>query len=553
MSDAGADQEVSTSPAPSAPKSRQGGPRSPLIGWLFITPAVVLLVWQQVVPAVRTVIGSLQHEPGGAWVGLTHYQAAVDRGLPADLASGIGFGLLPAVLGFVAGFGAGRLFAGAQGGLRGAGLVLLALALLWIAPSSLMLSTTIWFGIGFSALLVGLLTWLPASLMVGALVGAMLPPGARVRRALTFGVLIAAVAGAALGTQSLALAPTGNIPGPPAGRQYIVAFTTIDMGPALAVGSALLVVAIMSGVVVTRALLASGLRLRIAPREASLAGGDHAPVTAGAADASAGGAPDQAPPGQGDTDDGPARAGVMAVVVGAAILLVAVLASLPWLVEALRSGPAAEASWLPVWLGDGLEVLAAVVVAALAGIGIGYLRPLGDRSLPVLLTALSPLLLIGLGPLLPSHFLQGLEQGVERLASEPGVLAWLYPHSVVVPLVFLAAYLADASHVAKQERVSAAPGGVMAAALGLAGVALLILRSESSAVRLLPLPSPERTDVVGAIQRLDIAGMVAHLKPWPVLLLLAGVVGLCAAGIRRLRIHTPGAQPRPERKATAGN
>src|SRR5699024_8080942 len=107
---------------------------------------------------------------------------------------------------------------------------------------------------------------------------------------------------------------------------------------------------------------------------------------------------------------------------------------------AAPEGPEVGGPLLRTWLGGGSQVLLTVVVAVLAGVGIGYHRPLAQRSLPVLLGVLSPLLLIGMVPLLtvgmPGRFDGGLSEAF---------LGSMYPPVVVVPLVFLCAYLADAA------------------------------------------------------------------------------------------------------------
>lgn len=543
----------------------------PALGWLFLAPALILVLFQQLVPAVRTVLLSLRDvdilsSGDSVWVGLAHYEGIFSQNPPWTARPGVIFGLAVAVIGFATGFGLGRLGSRVTGAARRIGLAAAGLALVFIAPLSTLMGLNLWVDLRSSGYLSMVVVWLPVAMVIGLMVGMALPPGRGAGRALGFGSVIAAIAGVALGVQSTAGVIAPPQPHSPGSAIYHLSFVTFQLGTGAAMSTVLLGIVVPLGVLATRALLASRLRLRIQPR------GDQPARSGAAGDSLAAAAPG------GPAAVGPrAGSGAGAVIAGVVVLVIALVASLPWLIAGSwgpldpagavgvrGSGvPGAGAALLRTWLGGGGQVLLAVVVAVLAGAGIGYYRPLGERSVPVLLTVLSPALFVGLLPLITMHYLDR-----DMLGLRGTVAGGLYPQVVVVPLVFLSAYLCDAWHRAARERPEGSHRALLttaSATLGLAAAVLLIMRAENPTWSMMAFAYDKPDVAILALQDwrvFMIPEALGLLRPLPVILVLAVVMAVCAAGMRRLRLETiehpahrqpmPGAPDQPLSPAGGG-
>ncbi|MGC0142775.1 hypothetical protein [Pseudactinotalea sp. Z1732] len=514
-------------PGPDAAHQVRGGRTG--LGWLFLAPALVLVLFQQVIPAVRTFVLSLQDgsmRTGGAWVGTANYQTIATEGLLRAVLFTALVGAVIAVVGFAAGFVLGLPARAATGTARRVGLAMAALALTFVAPVASVIGVSLWVNPVSAARLSQLLVWLPVTIAIGFGVGVLARPPARAGRTLAVGAAVAAMAGAALSVQS----PVGVLVGlsfaDPAAMIYHFSFLQLRTGAGAAVSTVLILVTAVLGVLATRVLLASRLRLRI--------GGGHTPEH-----------PERgehvAHPGHPAAVGNRPRGGAGAVIGGVVVLLLAAVASAPWLFaevfapgDPMPSGrglPAANAALLNTWLGGAGEVLLVVVVAGLAGAGIGYHRPLGERSVPVLLTILSPMLFLGLVPLMTVHYLDRSDLGLIGT-----FLGTVRPHLVVVPLVFLCAYLADARRTSLARAVVARRTSL--AAVGLAAGVLLLLRSESIWSLLVGRPGDQDAVMMAfqAWQMRMIPEALGLLKPWPVLVLMAALLVTCAIGVSRLQL-----------------
>ncbi|MGC0250207.1 hypothetical protein [Pseudactinotalea sp. Z1748] len=505
----------------------------PGLGWLFLAPVLVLVLFQQLIPAVRTFVMSMQDGSmlaDGAWVGMANYQRIASAGLLQAVLSGALVGAVIAVVGFAAGFALGLPARAAAGGARRVGLAMAGLALICVAPVASVIGVSQLVHPVNAARVSQLLVWLPAATVSGFLTGALARPPVRIGGTAAVGAAVAAMAGAALSVQSAAGVLLGRSSGDPAAMIYHFSFLQFHIGAGAAVSTVLILVTVLLGVLATQALLASRLRLRTGVRPtpgrpelgAHLAHSGHPAAV------------DHRP-----------RGGAGAVIGGVVVLLLAVVASAPWLFagalgpgDPMPSGrelPAAGAALLGTWLGGAGEVLLVVVVAALAGRGIGYHRPLGERSVPVLLTILSPALFLGLVPLMTVHFLDRSDLGLIGT-----FLGSVHPHLVVVPLVFLCAYLADARRTSVDGPGAARRTTV--AAIGLAAGFLLLLRSESIWSLLVGGPR-DQDSVMMALQVWQMGRApeaLGLLKPWPVLVLMAAVLVTCAIGLGRLQLGYAG-------------
>src|SRR5690625_3637678 len=85
MNDGAARVAANVHPQPVAGTIGVQRPGRPGLGWLFLAPALVLLLIQQVIPALRTLVMSLREGtqlfgPEAAWVGLANYQFIAEEG-----------------------------------------------------------------------------------------------------------------------------------------------------------------------------------------------------------------------------------------------------------------------------------------------------------------------------------------------------------------------------------------------------------------------------------------------------------------------------------------
>lgn len=129
---------------------------------------------------------------------------------------------------------------------------------------------------------------------------------------------------------------------------------------------------------------------------------------------------------------------VAASVVTGGLLLLGLAGLTPWLLNSVSFGTEAVGGSLfthlsYTWLPPLISTVVGVLAAALAGYGIGALRPLGDRS-ELLLLPFAPWLFVGLAGLAPDAWMHRVEDGSEFLFLIP-------PASLTIPVLFGSALL----------------------------------------------------------------------------------------------------------------
>ncbi|HLS14170.1 MAG TPA: hypothetical protein VK095_06620 [Beutenbergiaceae bacterium] len=495
--------------------SKAGNSRR-VIAIAMILPALILLLVQQVIPTVRTLILSLQQvdarDGSTTFVGFDNYTAHLDPEWFSTLLPAIAAGLVPAVAGFLIGHTVGRVLLRVPARAHRMGLAVLGIALISIAPLSYYIAT-------FPAAdqPVGIITsttavWIGAAAVAGALVGQA--STAAGKHTLGLGIAIAAGAGAALGLQMTTPAMASPAEVPMSGVYY-GAFGDLAIGPAAAMSTILLVPVMILGIVLTLLLLGSRLHLRADPY----------------------GAP-----------AGRRLPGVVGLVAAVLVLAAALVLAQPWLMGWF--GPSVLDGGSDIvgrtWLAAGRGVVPTIALSALAGIGIGYFRPFGARSSAVLLL-FSPWLLVSVAPLVTTHVLDRLELGLVDLP-----VGRIYPHLLIIPLLFLFTYLAGAV------RRSARPALLPALAIaGLASVVLVLLRTQEVLwTRLVATGADSQSAPVVALRYLAEGfpgtGLVSLLSPAPIVLVLAVVCAMAASGARGLHlVRADGGAP-PDRATDGG-
>jgi hypothetical protein len=396
--------------------SRPGGGAKAL-GLLLAVPAVLACGWSYLLPTVQTVQSSFQHgsllEDDTSWVGFDNYQR-VWSGAPTGYLNALLLTLLPLACALLVA-PAFALLAAASGrtarlishGLLAAPLALFAPLLLIAArhadrdmpPASLagLVGTT-------GLLYGGLVTAIAATAFLAALRPAAGRSGQARRNALLLVASVLTLAVLAYGLQAFTV-PTAlgrglsNRAGlVPMAALFRDTFMVIDFGAGSAHATVLLAVLGVLGLTTTAVLLAGQVRITVESRTARA----HRAVSPDAANSDAAG-----PVASGAATAAGGRwhglAGVpwlLLTVVGAVLLAV----SLWPLTGALAgesggaNGPSVPQTLLEGWLPPLLTALVAVGTAALAGFGIGALRPLGRWS-ELLLIPFAPWLYVGVGPL----------------------------------------------------------------------------------------------------------------------------------------------------------
>ena len=145
----------------------------------------------------------------------------------------------------------------------------------------------------------------------------------------------------------------------------------------------------------------------------------------------------------GNGTDRPHRAAAAtALAIATALVVVVVVVHRAWLQSFWHQGPGLLSEQIAVqtWLPSGQVAAIQVVVAALAGAGIGLCRPLGTASSWLLLPFL-PWLFVGEGPLLVAHLTATYDPELGAVDSP-----WYPPVWVNVALMVLFTLLAGAGH-----------------------------------------------------------------------------------------------------------
>ncbi|HEY8473241.1 MAG TPA: sugar ABC transporter permease [Natronosporangium sp.] len=393
-----------------------------VVGLLLVLPAALALLVGYLIPTVRTIIWSFQaRSPLGGdaeWIGLDNYDDMVGEGFPGSLLFTLGFTIAPLATLLIVGplLAAAAHHAGKPGRL----LVRLGLTIPMVcfAPVALAIG---WLLDRFEFdSMPRLSLWLAAWLtMFGLIVAigvkvflAVLRGGAPGRPAWPAGL---AVAGLGVLTVLAVTLQTFTYPvtitrGGPARETetlmldlYFQGFQTFASGPAAARGTVLLVLLMALGIAAWLIVVLSGLRFEVA---------DH-----------------PAPTGK--------PWAVLASVAGLLLVLGITLYGLwPWLhrlgqfgPEEIRSeiGTALVNAWLPPLV----STVIGVGLAAVAGFGIGALRPFGRWS-EVLLLPFAPWLFVGIGPLVAVKY-----EDAVRVLGMDNFLSSIPPTWLVIPALFL--------------------------------------------------------------------------------------------------------------------
>ncbi|MBE1485906.1 sugar ABC transporter permease [Plantactinospora soyae] len=399
-----------------------------LLGLALLLPALVALVWSYVVPTVSTMLTSFQHdslvgepEPAGG----ENYQQLFEDGLIGQFGFALLLGLLPLAFALLA---APLLAVVADRAGRVPRLVtrgVLALPIAGYAPTALFLGWRVRLAESDSLAdvarleLTGILAMTSFGLVVAVAATAFLSalrqrePGRRPTPALlTVGGFVG-LAVLAL-TLQIFTAPTLLTGGGPDGSTVTPmldvvqdSFRIARMGLGAAGSTVLLLLLGLLGLAATGLLLASRTLIEFdgwRDRSGGLPGNPTTTATPAPPAALA------APDGPAAPTRGPGRTVYLGTVIAALVVFLGIFgwASAPWLQHAfggaeLPGDISTSDVLVNTWLPPFISALVSVGLAAVAGFGIGALRPLGRWS-ELLLIPFAPWLFVGVGPLAVAGF-----------------------------------------------------------------------------------------------------------------------------------------------------
>ncbi|WP_432826968.1 sugar ABC transporter permease [Dactylosporangium sp. CA-092794] len=416
--------EQAVAPPVASPAAR--GPLPIVLGLVFAVPALILLLTSYVVPAIWTIRAGFQRRDGlsdPVDVGTQNYDRAINGEFWAAFGYALLIGLIPLLL--VLTVAPALAWAAHRTGVTGRWVtrVVLSLPLALLTPTGLALAWAVYqqplasdrgtaravVAVAIAVTLFGAVIAAGATAYLAAL--RRRDPARSPWPALLVVAALAGLTTLALAVQTFThpLLLTGGGPvhatQTPLLQIYDDGFRSFQFGPAAAASTVLLAVLAALGLAATILVIVTRLRLELDP-------------TARSADA--------APPASGT--------GPVALIVGG-ILLLAVLGGIisgnvPLLrgmfngaatPEDLSAGKAFLDTYVPPLLSAGVGVAA----AALAGFGIGALRPFGPRS-ELLLLPFGPFLFVGTGPLVIQGYTHLKDAGlVDTLAglTSPSLIA----------------------------------------------------------------------------------------------------------------------------------
>ncbi|MFG1716804.1 sugar ABC transporter permease [Micromonospora sp. NPDC049203] len=434
--------------APVPPTAQPNSTGRTLIGLALIVPAAIAWIWSYVLPALSTVARSFQGDgprSSGESVGTANYEAAFTSGFVGQVGFAVLLGLIPLVVALLA---APLLAVLADRAGRVARLVtrgVLALPLAAYAPVAVFLgrraegiedgtltqdlqSPRAFLVSALAQVTFGLVVAVAATVYLSALrrrdpdqrpAPAMLAVG---------GLLGLGVLAATLQTYTAPYILTGGGPrgddtATPVFTAVQTTFRTMRFGVGSATSTLLLVLLGLLGLAAVALILVTRLRIefdgwrdRPADREAESYSGRR-----------------------------PLLVGLTAVAL-VVVLGVTVWALSPWLgnlssdTGPLPKGVETSNLFANTWVPPLLSTLVAVTLAALAGFGIGALRPLGRWS-ELLLVPFAPWLFVGAGPLAIANF----ERTMER--EQLGLFLGLVPPTwLSVPALFAFTLLFRGQH-----------------------------------------------------------------------------------------------------------
>ncbi|MET7472526.1 sugar ABC transporter permease [Micromonospora sp. NPDC005222] len=444
MSQPAAPQAIVPGP-PTAPRSRPG---RTLIGLALVVPAVIAWVWSYVLPTLSTVARSFDNDgprrPDQA-AGASNYESVFASGFVGQVGFAVLLSLIPLAVALLA---APLLAVLADRAGRVARLVtrgVLALPLAAYAPVAVYLgrrteniesgtytenlqSPRTFLVSALAQVTFGLVVAVAATLYLSALRRRDLDQRPAPAMLAVGGLLGLGVLAVGLQTFTAPYILTGAGPGgdytaTPVFSIAQTSFRTLRLGVGSATSTLLLVLLGLLGLAAVGLILATRLRIEFdgwrdgpAVREAESFAGRR-PLLVGSTVAA------------------------LVVVVG-----VTVWASLPWLrnfsadTGPLPRGIETTNVFANTWVPPLLSTLVAVTLAALAGFGIGALRPLGRWS-ELLLVPFAPWLFVGAGPLAIANFERTMER--EQLGL---FLALVPPTWLSVPALFAFTLLFRGQH-----------------------------------------------------------------------------------------------------------
>lgn len=422
-------------------------PRTRALGALLVAPALLALVWSYLLPTIDTVAHSFERfsrfRSGGA-VGAKNYETLESSGFWESLGVGVVLALAPILVALVV---APILAVAAHHSgiaVRRLTRVLLALPLVCYAPVAFAVgwkselparglspAETITTILTIAALgSFGLVVAIAATLFLSAVRGARpVPAAVAVATVLPLGIVAVA-----LQTYTPSLVTAAGLDRSSRGPMALIVeigFRRLDLGAASAMSTVLLVVLAVLGCAVVGIILATRTRIEL----------DDAP---------------------GGGSRGSGRRGNPIAVTVTIVALAGVLALLgsavsPWLGSVGDVGGTTKASTGVVlantWVPPLLSGVVAILVAALAGFGIGVLRPLGRRS-ELLLLPFAPWLFVGDGPLLVANYLRTRDQ--EQINTFLGLVppSWVcVPALLIFTLFFSGQYHRSEAMVQERPRM----------------------------------------------------------------------------------------------------
>lgn len=498
-----------------------------LLGLALAAPAAVALLIGYVWPTGRTIWWSLHVHRGiggtGEWVGLDNYQRIVES---EDAWWGLAFTLLLATLPLlvllvvapllaVAAHHAGRAF-------RLTARLALTVPLVCFAPVALAAAwgldrfdidgprASVWAAVGLT--MFGLLCGLGVTAYLAALRGRV--PG---RSAWPAGLAVAALA--LTGTLAVALqlfthpfTITGGGPNQqtitPMLNQYQIGLQRFDVGVGAAQATLILIPVMALGVAAALVVILTRLRIELADPEAA----------------------------PGATWTGPRVVAAILLIGGLLVVLgLTVYGLWPWLTGLGRLGLDRDGigtTLTRTWLAPMVSTVIGVGLAAVAGYGIGALRPLGRWS-EVLLLPFAPWLFVGIGPLFLAKLISASDGG--RIDTFLGAIP---PIWLVVPALFLFTVLfRGLEHRRRARAASGADPGVASVLvpalpmLALVGVATWLVQAQSLLWGLMSTQSNPTAPVfllreIGAFATRAVDLSYGLVLPFPLILVLAVALGL---------------------------
>jgi ABC-type sugar transport system permease subunit len=425
------------------------GPVPVVLGLVFLLPALVLLVTSFVEPAVWTIRSGFQRLDGFGppkGVGTQNYEQVINGEFWSSFGFALVLGLVPLLLLLLV--APALAWAAHRTGRTGRwvtrGLLCLPLAL--FTPAGLALAWLVYRrpeaadpGAAKAAVVGAAAVTLSGVIVAAGVTAYLAALRRRDPRRSPWPALLAVAALAVLGTLAVALqaftypwAITGGGPArstqTPMLQIFDLGFRRFEFGAASAMSTVLLAVLAVLGLLAAAVVIVTRLRLELDGAGRSADAVELGPVGSGT--------------------------GPVAVIVGGVLLLAVLALSLSGHLPLLRGlfngaeapgelsgGRIVANTYLPSFL----SAVSGVLAAALAGFGIGALRPLGRWS-ELLLLPFAPFLFVGAGPLA----IRGYDR-IKDVGAVDSFVGVMSPILLVIPVLFVFALLGRGQEIRAQE------------------------------------------------------------------------------------------------------